>query len=404
MRTLLLILAVVGLMAAMACGATGSTPTQTRAPGSTSQPTRTPDSATATPMPTATPTKAPTATPAPTPTATPMADMPAWLQKVVDELKNAPVENPGASVYMYQYKGQTVYYVPPMCCDIWSTLYNDKGNVIAHPDGGLTGKGDGRAQDFLKERTGEKLVWKDDRKQPEGMRLAVAPIDKIDLEVWKSLPPQYVLSVESGLPNGCAVFAGYRVNRDGNFISIEVLNWVPSDPRAICTMIYGTAVSKVYLGSDFDPSQAYEIHVNDKTVVLKDGKLTASFSGEELEKDLNKNKALWESKKPKEYKMEFSWRCFCPRDYTETVIIEVGADGKIKSVTRQKDGQAVPASDYNRYVTVAGLFDLLQDAIDKVAYRIDVKYHAEMGYPISAFIDYAQNIADEERGFQAKIV
>jgi hypothetical protein len=330
--------------------------------------------------------------------------MPDWLQKVVDDLKQAPVENPGASVYSYEYKGQTVYYVPPMCCDRWSTLYDDKGNIIAHPDGGLTGTGDGRAQDFMEEKTGEKLVWQDDREYPEGQRPAVAPIDEITLETLESHPPQYVLVVNSGLPNGCAKFAGYTVSRDGNFISIEVLNWVPSDPNTICTMIYGTAVSRINLGSDFEPGQSYEIHVNDKTVVLKDGKLEKSFSGEELEKDLNRNRDLWDSKKPAGYKMEFAWQCFCITDYTDKVTIEVGADGVIKSVVRQKDGQTLPSSDHERYLTVEGLFDFLQDAIDKAAHNIDVEYDQEMGYPIRAFVDYDQNIADEERGFEAKVL
>jgi hypothetical protein len=395
MRTLVLILTVVGLMAAMACGVSDATPTQPAGPGSTSQPTRTPG-ATAT----ATPTKEPTNTP----TATPPVETPDWLNKVIEDLKHAPVENPGASVYRYEYKGQTVYYVPPMCCDIWSTLYDDEGNIIARPDGGLTGTGDGRTQDFLQERTGEEVVWQDDREYPEEQRPMVAPIDDISLVVLESHPPQYVLSVASGLPSGCAKFAGYRVNRDGNFISIEVLNWVPSDPNVMCTMIYGTEVSNISLGSDFEPGQAYEIHVNDKVVILKDGELMKSFSGEALEKDLNKNRDLWDSMGPEGYKLEFSWQCFCIRDYTEPVIIEVGADGSILSVVRKSDGQVLPTSDHERYVTVEGLFDLLQDAIDRAAYRIDVEYHPEMGYPTHAFIDYEQNMADEERGFEAKIV
>ncbi len=397
MRTLILILTMVGLMAAVGCGVADETPTRTTGPGSTSQPTRTPE-VTAT----ATPTKAPTATATPTVAPSP-GENPAWLEKVIDDLEHAPVENPPASVYVYEYKGQTVYYVPPMCCDIWSTLHDDKGNVIAHPDGGLTSKGDGRAQDFLEERKGEKLVWQDDRKYPEGMRLSVAPIDDISLETLKSNPPQYVLAVQSGLPNGCATFAGYRVSRDGDIISVEVLNWVPSDPHAICTMIYGTAVSKISLGSGFDPNVAYRVNVNDKTVVLKGGSINNAFGGDSQE-SLNTSRALWESKGPKEYKMEFSWQCFCPQDYTDKVIIEIAADGSIKSVVRQRDGQALPSSDHERYMNVDGLFNLLQEAIDKKAYKIDVGYHPELGYPTHAFIDYANNVIDEERGFDAKII
>ena len=52
----------------------------------------------------------------------------------------------------------------PICCDFYSDLYDNKCNLIAHPDGGFTGKGDGKIKDFRKEATNEKLVWEDSRK------------------------------------------------------------------------------------------------------------------------------------------------------------------------------------------------------------------------------------------------
>ena len=64
-----------------------------------------------------------------------------------------PVANPPASVTRYDYKGNTVYFVPQRCCDIFSDLYDAEGNIIGHPDGGITGQGDGRVPDFFQERT-----------------------------------------------------------------------------------------------------------------------------------------------------------------------------------------------------------------------------------------------------------
>src|SRR5688572_6027645 len=72
------------------------------------------------------------------------ADTPAWLTTLIAQLESQPVANPPASIAQYEYKGQTVYYLPPRCCDVPSTLYSATGAVICAPDGGMTGNGDGR--------------------------------------------------------------------------------------------------------------------------------------------------------------------------------------------------------------------------------------------------------------------
>ena len=62
-------------------------------------------------------------------------------------------------VARYDYNGQTVYYVAPRCCDIWSILYDSSGTVLCAPDGGIAGMGDGRCPDFIAERKNEKILW-----------------------------------------------------------------------------------------------------------------------------------------------------------------------------------------------------------------------------------------------------
>ncbi|QJX49191.1 hypothetical protein HMJ29_07090 [Hymenobacter taeanensis] len=63
----------------------------------------------------------------------------------------------------YQYNGGLVYYETVGCCDQYTTLYSSAGKVLCHPDGGLTGRGDGQCPDFAKTRTEERLVWQDPR-------------------------------------------------------------------------------------------------------------------------------------------------------------------------------------------------------------------------------------------------
>lgn len=88
---------------------------------------------------------------------------PTWLTALIHEFESQPAANPPAFIARYDYKGLAVYYLPPRCCDIWSNLYDAAGSVICHPDGGLSGTGDGRCTDFFTERAGEKVIWRDAR-------------------------------------------------------------------------------------------------------------------------------------------------------------------------------------------------------------------------------------------------
>ena len=93
-----------------------------------------------------------------------LRDTPTCIEKKINEIANKEVWNPPAKVYSYEYAGQTVYYFPPRCCDIMSSLYDENCNLICSPDGGITGNGDGGCSDFFNSRTDEKLIWEDKRK------------------------------------------------------------------------------------------------------------------------------------------------------------------------------------------------------------------------------------------------
>ena len=92
-----------------------------------------------------------------------------------------------------------------------------------------------------------------------------APIDALDVRVLESAPPQYVLHVQAGLPSGCAQKYLHTVARNGNVISVTVLNSMPKG-NPICTLIYGMYELNVNLGSDFASGTTYTVNVNDKTV------------------------------------------------------------------------------------------------------------------------------------------
>jgi len=89
--------------------------------------------------------------------------IPEWLKALIDELSAAPVANPPAQIIQYTYNKATVYYLTPRCCDIMSVLYDVDGNILCHPDGGITGSGDGQCADFPDTKTDEVVIWRDDR-------------------------------------------------------------------------------------------------------------------------------------------------------------------------------------------------------------------------------------------------
>ena len=114
-----------------------------------------------------------------------------WLAKLIHKLENEPVANPPASIIQYEYKGQTVYFLPQRCCDIFSNLYDAEGNIIGHPDGGITGQGDGRTPDFFDERTNEQLIWEDERTYDPSLIEALAPIESVEVLIMESFPPRH---------------------------------------------------------------------------------------------------------------------------------------------------------------------------------------------------------------------
>ena len=346
------------------------------------------------------------------------AGFPSWLDRMIGELESQPPANPPLTITRYQYQGQSVYYQTAACCDIFSNLYNHEGELIAHPDGGITGQGDGRLPDFNQERERGFLVWKDAREQlDQDISPILAPIDGIDLQIAESFPLQYFLAVASGLPDGCHSFGGYTLTRESQRVLIKVFNLRPSNSMLMCIQVYGTVETPIPLGSDFDPSETYTIDVNGKTISFRGDAVLeetlkaiptlpelANPSLGELREELIQNRELWEAQRITGYQMEFRWNCFCAPDYVAPVIISVAPGGTVDSVVFVENKLPVDPKFSADYPSIDELFDLIQGAIDRPAFHISVKYHPGLGYPLSAAIDYDRRIADEETAFQVSAV
>jgi hypothetical protein len=85
-------------------------------------------------------------------------DNPTWVKAIIEKYENNSNGN-RPSIWRYEYKGITVYFVIAPCCDQANILYDVNGNEICSPSGGYFGNGDGRCPDFVQERKNEKLIW-----------------------------------------------------------------------------------------------------------------------------------------------------------------------------------------------------------------------------------------------------
>ena len=104
--------------------------------------------------------------------------------------------------------------------------------------------------------------------EDEERERVLAPIDATDIRVLESFPPQYMLNVIAGLPNGCARADGHNVDRIGETVRVRIYNTMPVGDVA-CTQIYGTYELNIPLGSDFQSGRDYTVDVNGQLKTLR---------------------------------------------------------------------------------------------------------------------------------------
>jgi hypothetical protein len=107
------------------------------------------------------------------------------------------------------------------------------------------------------------LVLNGDDEAVERERV-LAPIDAMDIVVLESFPPQYVLTVVAGLPNGCARADGHEVDRVLDTVRVRIYNTVPVG-KVACIQVYRTYQLSIPLGSDLQSGRDYTVDVNGQT-------------------------------------------------------------------------------------------------------------------------------------------
>jgi Family of unknown function (DUF6174) len=121
------------------------------------------------------------------------------------------------------------------------------------------------------------------------------------------------------------------------------------------------------------------------------------LSGDGTRDDLEDSRQRWRASAPDAYVYAIERLCFCGDQARGPVRIRVVGRDAVERVY-VADGSDVPSAFASDFPAVEGLFDIIEDAIDRNAHRIDVTYDPETGVPLDFFIDYEENTADEELG------
>ena len=120
---------------------------------------------------------------------------------------------------------------------------------------------------------------------------------------------------------------------------------------------------------------------------------TSSSSPEEVE--LEAKRTMFHEHMANSY--EFTWRqsCECTQETAGPMRITV-SNGAITSAAYVETSLPVPANVRQHLLTIDGIFDKIQDAIDDDAHMVTVVYDTELGFPSSVAVDYDELVADEE--------
>ena len=111
--------------------------------------------------------------------------------------------------------------------------------------------------------------------------------------------------------------------------------------------------------------------------------------------ELELARTRWAERGPSDYSMTIQRYCFCGPGITQPATVTVSR-GVIVSRVYVATGDTVPAGVADAYGDVASLFAFIQSAIDEGAYKVDVQYDADFGFPRTITIDWNKNAADDE--------
>ena len=118
------------------------------------------------------------------------------------------------------------------------------------------------------------------------------------------------------------------------------------------------------------------------------------FSSSGLKGDLEEARRAWSRQGITSYTFKVSQICFCTPETRGTFAVVVDR-GRVASVTDLETGAPRTPSPLVP-LTVEALFAKVEDAIDRDADQIEVRYDPRLGYPLEIAIDFVELAIDDE--------
>jgi hypothetical protein len=110
----------------------------------------------------------------------------------------------------------------------------------------------------------------------------------------------------------------------------------------------------------------------------------------------------WEATRPEAYVVTLERICFCSPEAKGPVQVTVQGNTVLSRVY-EASGEPVPAEFASGFPTIDGLFKIIKDALDDGYHDLEAFYDPATGIPFNFWIDYKQNVQDEEIGYNVDV-
>jgi hypothetical protein len=122
----------------------------------------------------------------------------------------------------------------------------------------------------------------------------------------------------------------------------------------------------------------------------------------QLAEDLTFHRQLWENQHVASYVARFQQTCSCPAVITQPVRMEVEGS-TVTSVADTATGTPIDTTLWVYFPTVSQLFDIIDVEIRYQPHRLEVAFHAELGYPTSVVIDPSGSTGGDDISYALEI-
>jgi len=108
-------------------------------------------------------------------------------------------------------------------------------------------------------------------------------------------------------------------------------------------------------------------------------------------KNLAENKKLWKNKNIQNYSFVVRKSCYCPHEENRQITVQNDTISEVKFIPSNTTLARV-----TKVKKVDDYFNIIQEALDKNAYKLTVNYDKTYGFPTQISIDYNEQMVDEE--------